>query len=778
MPRPVFLAGRENLLADLDVRLSAGDAGDGAGPRVVALCGLGGAGKTSVALEYAHRHLAGLGVVWQLAAVEPTGLAAGFGDLAAQLGARDLLDAGDPVAQVHAVLAARPGGWLLIFDNAPGPAALRDVLPPAGRGQVLITSQDPHWPGQAMDVPVLDQEVAAAFLLTRTGSADEGAARELAGELGGLPLALEQACAYMQAAGRSIAGYLALFRGRRADLLARGEISGYGKQVTTTWALAFDQLAQAAPGAISLLRLLACCAPEQIPLTLLLQPRPELAEALDVDVERLLLPLLDDPLAADGAVAALRRFSLISPPVGGSVSVHRLVQAVTLAQLDDDQAEAWRQAARSVIGAAMPADTERPGNWPVCTALLPHVQATHPAESDAMARVANFLGDSGNYAGARVLEQGIASARERVLGAEHPGTLTARADLAYWTGLAGDPAAARDQFAALLPVIERVVGAEHPDTLTGRANLATWTGLAGDPAAARDLYAALLPVIERVVGAEHPETLTARANLAYWTGLAGDPAAARDQFAALLPVRERVLGAAHPGTLTGRADLAYWTGEAGDPAAARDQFAALLPVRERVLDAEHPGTLIARADLAYWTGEAGDPAAARDLYAALLPVIERVLGAEHPETLTARANLARWTGQAGDQAAARDLYAALLPVRERVLGAEHPETLTARADLARWTGQAGDPAAARDLYAALLPVIERVLGAEHPETLTARADLAYWTGQAGDPAAARDQFAALLPVIERVSGAEHPHTLTARANLAYWTGQADSQNKC
>ena len=129
-----------------------------------------------------------------------------------------------------------------------------------------------------------------------------------------------------------------------------------------------------------------------------------------------------------------------------------------------------------MIGAAMPADTERPGNWPVCTALLPHVQATHPAESDAMARVANFLGDSGNYAGARVLEQGIVSARERVLGAEHPGTLTARANLAYWTGLAGDPAAARDPYAALLPVIERVSGAEHPHTLTARANLAYWTG--------------------------------------------------------------------------------------------------------------------------------------------------------------------------------------------------------------------------------------------------------------------------------------------------------------
>ena len=811
LPRPAFLAGREELLADLDAGLT-GAATDGS--QVVALCGLGGAGKTSVALEYGHRHLAELGVTWQLAAEKPTALAAGFGDLAVQLGARDLLGAGDPVAQVHGVLAARPGDWLLIFDNAPGPRALQDVLPPAGRGRVLITSQNPLWPGvRVLQVPMLDRDVAAAFMLARTGSADRDAARELAGELGGLPLALEQAAAYVQATGRSTAEYLAMFRQRRTDLLARGEPAGYGKQVTTTWMLAFDQLRQTAPLAITLLRLLSCCAPELIPLHLLLRPLPGFSGSLPSE----LAPLLDDPLACDDAVASLRRFSLVSPPRNGLVSVHRLVQAVTLGQLPADQAEVWRRAARTLIEAVLPSDAEHRENWPVYAALLPHAQATLPVDSDDMARIARFLGHSGNYTAARVLQQQITDTREqvlggdhprtvaaranlarwtgqagnpaaardqyaallpvreRVLGAEHPDTLAARAKLAYWTGEAGDPAAARDQVAALLPVRQRVSGAEHPDTLAARANLARWTGEAGDPAAARDQYAALLPVRERVLGAEHPRTLADRAKLAYWTGQAGDPAAARDQVAALLPVREQVLGGEHPDTLAARANLARWTGQAGDPAAARDQYAALLPVRERVLGAEHPRTLADRANLAYWTGEAGDPAAARDQVAALLPVRQRVSGGEHPDTLAARANLARWTGQAGDPAAARDQYAALLSVRHRVLGAQHPHTLSTRANLARWTGEAGDPAAARDQVAALLPVRQRVLGAEHPRTLADRAKLAYWTGQAGDPAAARDQYAALLPVRERVLGAQHPHTLSARANLARWTGQATAQ---
>jgi hypothetical protein len=321
----------------------------------------------------------------------------------------------------------------------------------------------------------------------------------------------------MQAAGRSIAEYLGMFRQRRTDLLARGQIAGYDKQVTTTWVLAFDRLQHTSLQAIGLLRLLACCAPETIPLHLLLQPRPGLAESLGPQVAPLLLPLLQDPLAADDAVTALRRYSLISRPVDGSVSVHRLVQAITLAQLPADQAGAWRQAAQSLIGAALPANAVRPGAWPVCAALLPHVQLTHPAESAAMARVATFLGHSGNYTAARVLHQQIVDARERVLGAEHPNTLTARADLGYWTGLAGDPASARDQYAALLPVRERISGADHPDTLIARADLAYWTGEAGDPASARDQYAALLPVRERVLGAEHPNTLADRANLAYWT---------------------------------------------------------------------------------------------------------------------------------------------------------------------------------------------------------------------------------------------------------------------
>jgi hypothetical protein len=720
-PRPLFLAGREELLAELDARLT-GD--DGTVPRVVALCGLGGAGKTSVAVEYAHRQLGEVKVAWQFPSEDPPVLAAGFGELATQVGAGD---GGDPVAAVHGVLAASAAPWLLVFDNAPDRKSVAPFVPPAGRGRVLITSQNQVWPpGQFLPVPVLDRQVAAEFLVGRTGDGDRHEALELADELGGLPLALEQAAAYVQVSGESLAGYLALFRRRRADMLGRGEAIGYSQTVATTWRLAFEDLQQAAPGAVGLLRLLAFCAPEAIPLRLLLQPRPGLAGRLGKEVAPVLAPLLEDPLAAGDAIAALRRYSLISPPADGSVSVHRLVQAVTADQMPANLARQWQQAAAVLIEDAIPCDTAPPQTWPVCAALLPHAEAALDDDSAGMARIGTYLGSSGSYAAARDLQRRVLDTQERNLGPEHPDTLIARGNLAVWTGDAGDPAAARDLLAALLPVRERVLGPEHPDTLRTRHELADWTGLAGDPAAARDLLAALLPVRERVLGPEHPDTLITGGSLADWTGIAGDPAAARDLLAALLPVCERVLGPEHPDTLAARYMLARWTGPAGDPAAARDLLAALLPVRERVLGQEHPDTLRTRGNLAIWTGHAGDPAAARDLLAPLLTEGERVLP-EHPDMLHGRHELAVWTGHAGDPAAARDLLAALLPVRERVLGPEHPDTLHTRHELAVWTGLAGDPAAARDLLAALLPVRERVLGPEHPNTLITRSNLADWT---------------------------------------------------
>ena len=451
----------------------------------------------------------------------------------------------------------------------------------------------------------------------------------------------------MEATGTALAQYLPLFRARQADLLARGEAAGHRKHTSATLGLALALLGQDAPAAAGLMRLLAFLAPEPVPLGLLLAGN-DAVEGLGAGAARVLEPLLGDPVAAGDAVTALRRYSLAALAGNGLVQVHRLVQAITRAQLTAAEADQWQQTAAAVVEAAVPAEGAPPDAWPTYAVLLPHARAVLDLTSDGTSRIARYLGNSGSYAAARDLFALIADALgdSRDYGPEHPDTLGARSDHARWTGRSGDAAEARDQFAALLPIYERVLGPEHPDTLTTRSNLAYWTGEAGDAAEARDQFAALLPIRARVLGPEDPRTLTTRSNLASWAVEAGDAAEARDQFAALLPIYERVLGPEHPRTLTTRSNVAAMTGRSGNVTGARDQFAALLPIFERVMGADHPETLLMRANLAIWTGRSGNAAGARDQFAALLPIYERVLGSEHPDTLATRADLAHWTEQA------------------------------------------------------------------------------------------------------------------------------------
>ena len=316
--------------------------------------------------------------------------------------------------------------------------------------------------------------------------------------------------------------------------------------------------------------------------------------------------------------------------------MHRLVQAVTADQMPEVLASQWRQAAAALIEAAIPDDTALPETWPMCAALLPHAQAALDLTSEGIWRIAEYLGESGNFPAARDLFQLIADAYlgDDAYGMEHRDTLAARGQLARWTGQAGDPAAARDLFAGLLPVRERVLGPEHPDTLTARHGLATWTADAGDPAAGRDLLAALLPMRERVLGPDHPDTLDSRHELAYWIGDAGDPAAARDMFAALLEVRERVSRPGAPGHSGRPAQPGLLDREGGGPGGRAG------PVRRAAADARAgprrgaPG----RPDrpAASWPagpGRRGTRRPARDLLAGLLPVRERVLGPDHPDAL-------------------------------------------------------------------------------------------------------------------------------------------------
>ncbi len=621
--------GREDDLAALRTRFAS--------DRVQVLAGMGGVGKTSLARAYAHRHRNDYRLVWWIRAEDPAAIDTEFRSLLdVLLPPGDSAKVGDARAFVFTLLAQQHHPWLLVLDNVPDPAAANGLLPPTGRGHVLITSRATGWPGRSIVEP-LDTNAAVELLVSQSGDDDPSAVKALALELGGLPLALTQAASYTRTAGVDLATYLRWYRDKSALLHKEGRPADYPDTVATTWQLAMDRLS---PNAKALLNLLAFYAPDAIPVHLLL-PTATMSE---------LQPLTDE-FTRHQAVRELCTYSLIAA-TSNAVTVHRLVQLVTRNRLRD--VDVWADAARKLIDEAIPA-------WP---ATAPKIATWNTLHTHVHA----------------ILDH---------LPPEDPATLTTRHKLARGIGETGDPAQARDLLSELLPIRERVLGAEHHDTLATRHEHADWTGEVGDAAQARDLFAELLPVLERVLGPEHQDTLRTRGYLVRWTGNAGEAAQARDQGIELLAIRERVLGAEHPDTLTTRHNLAIYTGVVRGPARARDQFTELLPLYERVLGAEHPNTLTTRHNLANWTGDAGDAAQARDMLAELLPLYERVLGAEHPDTLTTRHNLAYHTGEAGEPARARDMLAELLPIRERVLGTEHPGTLITRQVLEYWRRLAG-----------------------------------------------------------------------------------------
>ncbi|MGH3803206.1 MAG: AAA family ATPase, partial [Pseudonocardiaceae bacterium] len=525
------VVGREEELA----RLRAGFTDPRRPPRPVwrVLTGLGGVGKTSLARAYAQRYQEHYGLVWWVRAEDPEAVAAEFRALLDILAPQHAEHTHDPIQAVHAVLANRTEPWLLVIDNIAEPEALRGLLPAAGAGDVVVTSRAGTWPDRRMVLPVapLAQTHAVDLVTALSDDPDQATAAVLADELGGLPLALAQAGCYVAHSALDLAGYLALYRHRRAELHQQGHAPDYPKTVATTWQLTFEQLT---PSARALLNLLAWYAPDTIPLDQLLAPATDHLQ-LPEPAQTMLRPLLIDPLHQHRAVTELVAYGLLTRAgPRGSVTVHRLVQAVTADQLTaDHDNRPWIDSAAALLDAACP---QRPGTrWPGTQAITAwqslqthlrtvseHLHPDQPISLNLRYLLADWTGLTGGFRRARELAAALVEDMTRVLGSDHQHTLTTRMDLAYWTGEAGDVVRAREAAVAVVEDMTRVLGANHRNTLFARGNVVRWTAFSGDFMRARELVAAVVEDMVEVLGADDPGTLVARAHLARWTGEAGD----------------------------------------------------------------------------------------------------------------------------------------------------------------------------------------------------------------------------------------------------------------
>ena len=718
----------------------------------MALHGLRGVGKTTLAAAYADAHRNDYRATWWIRAQTQPTLRADLVALGVRLGCVAAEDKEEPaLAAVMERLRHDGEGILLIFDNAIDANELKPYLP-RGAARVLITSNAHAWRGVAapVEIRLWPKEIGADYLIARTGREGERATAEALSEvLGGLPLAHEQAAAYCERLEISLAAYRQRFEVAPAGLLddQRDAPVEYheGLTVAKTFALAIEEAGKLHPGAEPLIVHAALLAPEPIPLFLFAEGREQLGEPLA------------SQLAGDGldeAVAALRAFALVDRKAivderdasitTDTIRLHRLVREVAAARRQGEARDQLRRALLEVAAALYPEEVfDDPKTWPRVRRLdglalaLVSGEAAPPMGAEELAslldRLAFYRLDAlGAYAQARPLLERELAIREKALGPEHPDTAVSLNNLASLLKAQGDLAAARPLYERALAICEKALGPEHPSTATSLANLALLLQAQVDLAAARPLYERALAIREKALGPEHPGTASNLNNLAFLLQAQGDLAAARPLYERALAICEKALDPEHPSIATSLNNLADLLRAQGDLAGARPLFERALAIREKVLDPEHPDTASNLANLASLLQAQGDLAGARPLYERALAICEKALGPEHRDTASSLANLALLLQAQGDLAAARPLYERALAIREKALGPEHRDTASNLNNLAFLLQAQGDLAAARPLYERALAICEKALGPEHPSTATSLANLASLLQAQGD----------------------------------------------
>jgi tetratricopeptide (TPR) repeat protein len=509
-------SGRARLLEDLHANLQTGSAA-AVVPRS-ALHGLGGVGKTELALEFGHRFASDYDIAWWVAAEQPATATAALSALADRLGVPQVADQSEMVAGLFDQLRQRDR-WLLVYDNAERPDRLTGLLPLGGGGHLLVTSRWRAWGNQATPLPVnvLPRDESIAFLDKRTRSGDQAALDALAELLGDLPLALEEAAAYLEETGAGLDEYLGLVRERARELFGLdqppADEHGDQRRVATVWSVSLDRVHQEAPAVEALLCLCAFLAPD-IPRDLPREQPQVLPEQLAQAVS--------DPLVYNRMLAVVGRYSLasVSPTALG---VHRLVQAVIQARLGNEGERAWAEIAVGLLRESFPNQSWEVATWAECERLLPQVlTAAGHAERLGMAgeqagwlldRASTYLRERGLYRQARPIAEQALAVTEAALGPADLEVAWRCDELGRVLRQLGELAEARTQSERALAVGEAALGPDHPNVATWRSNLGGVLGDLGELEGARVQLERALAVSEAALGPDHPTVATIRSNL-------------------------------------------------------------------------------------------------------------------------------------------------------------------------------------------------------------------------------------------------------------------------
>lgn len=518
--------GRQDLLSELAQRAGALTGADVTAivPQAMygvpqALYGLGGVGKTQLAIEYAYRYAYRYQVVWWIPADQIALIRSTLATLAPRLGVTDI-PAGRVEDLVGAVLDALRRGmpydrWLLVFDNADQPELLRELIP-HGPGHVIVTSRNRGWERlvDALEVDVFTRPESLAYLQRRVKGITPADAARLAEELGDLPLALDQAAALLTETVMTVDVYLGLLAEESGRILGENPApSDYPLPVAAAWSLSVTRLQEQTPFAMELLQRCAFFGPAPISLDLLDRGRYVLGSPLR--------DTLRDPILMSRAIRALGRYSLVRiDNIRRTLEVHRIIQKLIRNELGAEDQFAMRHEAHLLLAASDPGEPDEIENWPKYADLLAHVG---PAEvvtcrTDFVRRLARnivrYLYISGNYDSALTSADKALERWTEESGQDHEDVLVMTRLKVQVLRAVGRYQDAYELADKTFERMRRVLGDDHEETLILMNGLCVDRRARGDFKGSLELTKASLNRHKAVFGTDHPRTFAAMNNLA------------------------------------------------------------------------------------------------------------------------------------------------------------------------------------------------------------------------------------------------------------------------
>ncbi len=741
-------------------------------------------GKTQIAIEYAYRYREehpDHDILWAKADSQKVLISelVSFAALLNLPGQREqdqqyALSAVKRWLEVHA-------NWLLILDNIEDLKMVNDYLPDSPQGHILLTAQTRITGGivKRLDIDKMSPEEGALFLLRRAGlittkapldSAFEETrmqAIEVVNVLDGLPLAIDQAGAYIEETATNLRHYTELYASRRTDLLnTRGGLVSDHPSVTATMSLSFEKVEQSNRASAELLRFLAYLHPDTIPHDLITLSASQLSPLLqDVATNSLLL---------DRAIGELLKYSLVRRnPDDATLSIHRLVQAVLKDGMDATTQNLWEERIVRSISQAFP--KVEFANWQTCQLYLPQAQIcisyinsgnfTFPEAAQLLQKLGEYLHQRGQYTEAVPLIAQALTIRQQVLGAEHLDIAESLNELAELYRKQGKYAEAEPLYQRALTIREHILGSEHPDVATSLNNLARPYHHQAHFKEAESLYQRALIIREQALGSAHPDVAQSLNDLAFLYDEQGRYSEAELLYQRAITIREQALGSAHPDTAISLSNLALLYNEQGRYSEAEPLYQRALAIREQALGSAHPDTALSLNNLASFYVE-HDRYTLRQNHSLNPPslFVSRYSAPTHPETANSLVNLASLYSKQGRYNEAEPLYQRALAIYEQALGSSHPDTANSLDNLASHYSKQGRYIKAEPLYQRALAIREQALGSSHPNTAISMNNLASLYLNKNHYSRAEPLLKRALAICEQKLGINHPNTIKVLLN--------------